>query len=90
MVREASLDAYKNGKFGGTHNVCEQKILNCLKKKPWICRHEIVELTGLTLTTVSGRCSDMKKKEWIVESDRQLTKYSKVKIGLLALASEEI
>jgi hypothetical protein len=90
MVREASLDAYKHGKFGGTHNAGEIKIKDYLRLNPWATRHEIVIGTGMALTSVSGRCTDLKNKGEIIESSqRYLTPYSKVRIGRLALATKQ-
>ncbi len=90
MVRDASLEAYNNGRFGGTHNRGEAQIKEFLRLNPWSTRHEIVIGTGMAMTTVSGRCTDLKNKGDIVEtSQRYLTPFSKVRIGRLALATEK-
>jgi DNA-binding MarR family transcriptional regulator len=86
MVRAASIEAYRNSNEFGINSQREIAVILCLKANPRITRQEISERTGLPINIVSGRVSDLKDKGVLVEHPRELTKYSRVKIGTLSVS----
>ena len=85
MVRAASLDAYRMSEFSGINSMRKIEILRCVRSNPKITRNEISEKTGLPINIVSGRVSDLKDEGLLVEHERELTPFSKVKIGRVSI-----